>query len=69
MRKKTKREREINHNVRGFINTNDIFSHLVTQMEEIEKLEIDTTENHSDKVRTDSKNKKGRRRIPKRTRD
>ena len=52
------KEKEINHNVRGFINTNDIISHLVTEKDEIEKLEIDITENHSDRVRTDSKNKK-----------
>ena len=52
------KEKEINHNIRGFINTNDIFSHLVTKKDEIEKLEIDITESHSDRVRTDSKNKK-----------
>ena len=52
------KEKEVNHNVKGFINTNDIFNHLVPNKNELEKFEIDITESHSDKVRTDSKNKK-----------
>ena len=52
------KENEMNHNVRGFINTNDIFNYLVPKKNEVEKPEIDITESHSDKVRTDSKNKK-----------
>ena len=31
------REKEISHNVRGFVNTNDIFSRLVTKKDEIKK--------------------------------
>ena len=53
------KENEMNHNVRGFINTNDIFNYLVPKKNEVEKPEIDITESHSDKVRTDSKSKKG----------
>ena len=66
--KEDSKERERNHNIdheqqkfKGFINTNDIFSHLVylvTKTDEIEKPEIDITESHSDRVTTDSENKK-----------
>ena len=56
---KDNKENEMNHNARGFINTNDIFNYLVPKRNVVEKPEFNITESHSDKVRTDSESKKG----------
>ena len=49
----------MNHNARGFINTNDILNYLVPKRSVVEKPEFNITERHNNIVRGDNENNKG----------
>ena len=50
------KENEMNHNARGFINTNDIFDYLIPKRNVLEKPKFNITESHS----TNNESKKGK---------